>query len=82
MNASEEKNSCRFLSSLGAIHRCPDPAYREGFCRFHFEAFLQGEVLSNGQLNEHLSDQHRRREINYHGVPPELATATPGTVYR
>ena len=83
MNATEEKKgNCRFLSSLGAIHRCPDPAYREGFCRFHFEAFLQGEVLSNGQLNERLTDQRRRREINYHGVPPELATATPGTVYR
>ena len=82
MKTTEDKKNCRFLSSLGAIHRCPDAVHREGFCRFHFEAFLQGEVLPNSQLNERLSDQHRRREINYHGVPPELATPTPGTVYR
>jgi len=82
MNATEEGRSCRFLSSLGAIHRCPDPAHREGFCRFHFEAFLQGEVLPNGQLNERLFDQHRRREINYHGVPPGLASPTAPTPQR
>lgn len=76
MNASQEGKSCRFLSSLGAIHRCPDPVHREGFCRFHFQASLQGEVLPNGQLSERLSDQHRRREINYHGVPPGLASPT------
>jgi hypothetical protein len=82
MQTTEKRSGCRFLSSLGAVHRCPDPVHREGFCRFHFEAFLQGEVLPNGQLNERLTDQHRRREINYHGVPPDLATTTPGTVYR
>ena len=74
MAAATQPVNCRFLSSLGATHHCPDPAYREGFCRFHFEAFLLGEVLANGQLNERLADQHRRREINYHGVPPELAS--------
>jgi hypothetical protein len=69
-----EKNNCRFLSSLGGTHRCQDAVYQEGLCRFHFEAFLRGEVLPNGQLNERLTDQHRRREINYHGIPPEIVS--------
>ena len=60
---------CRFLSSFGGVYRCSDAVYREGFCRFHFEAFLQGEVLENGQLSERLTDQHRRRSLNYHGIP-------------
>ena len=76
MNPTKDVKNCRFLSSLGAVHRCPDPAYREGFCKFHFEAFLRGEVLSNGTLNERLHDQHRRREINYHGVPPGIVSST------
>jgi len=62
---------CRFLSSLGGVHHCPDEPYRDGFCRTHFEAFVQGEVLPNGQLNERLTDQHRRRALNYHGIPLE-----------
>lgn len=64
-----EGSRCRFLSSLGGVHHCPDPSYREGFCRFHFEAFLKGEILPNGQLDERLTDQHRRRALNYHGIP-------------
>ncbi|MCI0568894.1 MAG: hypothetical protein L0Z52_12025 [Acidobacteria bacterium] len=64
---------CRFLSSLGGVHHCPDPVYREGFCHFHFEAFLREEVLANGQLSERLTDQHRRRALNYHGIPLEPA---------
>ena len=64
---------CRFLSSLGGVHHCPDPVYREGFCHFHFEAFLRGEVLPNGQLSERLTDQDRRRALNYHGIPLEPA---------
>ena len=63
------KARCRFVSSLGGVQRCQDPSYREGFCRFHFEALLEGEVLPNGQLNERLTDQHRRRALNYHGIP-------------
>jgi hypothetical protein len=82
MGASAASNTCRFLSSLGGIHRCQDAVHREGFCRFHFEAFLRGEVLPNGQLNERLADQHRRREINYHGIPPELASPAAGPPQR
>lgn len=65
--------TCRFLSSLGGVHRCADLVYRQGLCRFHFAAFLRGEVLPNGQLSERLTDQHRRRALNYHGVPSEAA---------
>jgi hypothetical protein len=82
MPANVAQDHCRFLSSLGAIYHCSDPVYREGFCRFHFQAFRDGEVLPNGQLNERLTDQHRRREINYHGVPPEAASPTAGPVHR
>ena len=73
MPAGETK-TCRFLSSLGGTQRCRDAAYQEGLCRCHFETFLRGEVLANGQLDERLADQHRRREINYHGIPPEMAS--------
>ena len=77
-----ETKYCRFLSSLGGTHRCADPVYRESFCRFHFDAYTRGEVLSNGQLNERLADQHRRREINYHGIPAELASPTGDPIHR
>jgi hypothetical protein len=30
-------------------------------------------VLPNGQLSERLTDQHRRRALNYHGIPLEAA---------
>jgi hypothetical protein len=82
MPSASDPTHCRFLSSLGGTYRCQDPAFREGFCRFHFEAFLRGEVLVNGQLDEHLADQHRRREINYHGIPPELASPFAEPVHR
>ena len=74
MTRAAEPSRCRFLSSLGGTHHCQDPVYREGFCRFHFQAFISGEVLANGQLNERLDDQHRRREINYHGIPADLSS--------
>lgn len=63
---SKSKACCRFYSSNG-ISRCSEPAYAEGFCRFHYECFLRGEVLGNGQINEMLTDQNRRRTINFHG---------------
>jgi len=71
MEPQEQPVHCRFISSLGGTRRCADPAYREGFCRFHFEALVRGEILPNGQIDEHLDDQHRRRALNYHGVPAE-----------
>lgn len=59
---------CRFRTSHGGALFCEDPAYLEGFCRFHFDALQQGEINENGVINERLTDQIRRRAINYHGV--------------
>ena len=59
---------CRFRTSHGGTLFCQDPVYLEGFCEFHFRALQKGEINENGVLNERLSDQARRREINYHGI--------------
>ncbi len=63
-------DSCRFKCSLGA-KRCQQTVYADGFCRFHYECLLRGEILPNGQINESLSDQDRRRTINFHGQPAD-----------
>jgi len=60
--------NCRFRTSHGGALFCQDPVYLEGFCRFHFGALQKGEINENGILNELLTDQIRRREINYHGI--------------
>jgi hypothetical protein len=62
---------CRFRTSLGGTRYCEDEVYRDGFCRFHFDCYLRGELLANGQINEALSDQNRRRRINLHGIDLE-----------
>jgi hypothetical protein len=67
----EALTHCRFRTSLGGTRHCQDTLYRDGFCRFHFECYLRGEVLANGQVNEALGDQDRRRTINFHGIPAE-----------
>lgn len=59
---------CGFRTSFGGALFCQDPPYLEGFCRFHYEALAAGEINERGVINEHLSDQDRRREINFHGV--------------
>lgn len=65
---------CRFRTSHGGARFCQDPVYLEGFCRFHHEALQRGEINDNGVLNERLSDQNRRREINFHGIDePDVA---------
>jgi hypothetical protein len=56
------------------VEFCQDPVYLEGYCRFHHEAFRRGEINENGVLNELLSDQPRRREINFHGIRLPEAT--------
>jgi len=61
-------NHCKFRTSYGGALFCQDPVYLEGFCRFHFHALQQGEINENGVVNERLTDQTRRREINYHGI--------------
>ena len=59
---------CRFRTSFGGTRFCQDPVYLEGFCRFHHRALRNGEMNENGVLNERVSEQARRREINYHGI--------------
>ncbi len=59
---------CKFRTSLGGAAFCQDPAYLEGFCRFHHRAYRRGEINQHGVLDERLSDQVRRREINFHGI--------------
>ena len=59
---------CRFRTSWGGARFCRDEPYLEGFCKFHYRAMLDGEINEQGVLNERLSDQARRREINYHGI--------------
>ena len=65
---------CRFRTSFGGALFCQDGVYLEGFCKFHFRALQNGEINENGVLNEKLTDQIRRREINYHGI--ELPSET------
>jgi hypothetical protein len=50
------------------VARCGDPAHRLGFCRFHFECYRRGEIDQRGIISEALSDQERRRTINFHGI--------------
>ena len=59
---------CRFRTSHGGALFCQDPAYLEGFCRFHYAALQRGELNERGVINELLADQNRRREINFHGM--------------
>jgi len=59
---------CRFRTSFGGALYCQDPVYLEGFCEFHFRALQKGEINEHGVINERVSDQARRREINYHGI--------------
>jgi len=72
---ASEQATCRFRTSWGGAQHCHEEPYQEGFCQFHFDCFLNGEVLPNGQINERLFEQARRREINYHGI------ALPDRVY-
>lgn len=62
---------CRFITSWGGVARCADPAYREGFCNFHYDCYARGEITEGGLISETLSDQDRRRAINYHALPRE-----------
>jgi hypothetical protein len=66
---------CRFVTSWGGVARCGDEVFREGFCRFHFECFRNGEITERGLISERLSDQNRRREINYHALHPPSGPA-------
>lgn len=59
---------CRFRTSYGGALFCQDEEYLEGFCKFHYRALQKGEINEQGVINERISDQARRREINYHGI--------------
>ncbi len=67
-SAEERLTHCRFRTSHGGALFCQDPVYLEGFCRFHYQALARGEINERGVINELLSDQNRRREINFHGI--------------
>ncbi len=73
-----QKEHCRFRSSLGGTQYCSGTPYEEGFCRFHYECTLRGELLPTGQINELLTDQDRRRTINYHGLVEDTAVYVDG----
>ncbi|MCZ6778348.1 MAG: hypothetical protein V3U86_13325 [Acidobacteriota bacterium] len=60
--------TCKFRTSCGGVLRCQDPVEDHGFCEFHLEAFLRNEIAESGVISDRLSDQERRREINYHGI--------------
>ncbi len=74
-NKTAGKESCRFLTSYDGVTRCRERQYFHGFCEFHFEAFLRREIDAGGHISENLSDQKRRREINYYGI--DLPPAVP-----
>ena len=59
---------CRSARASAAPKFCQDAAYLEGFCRFHYDALKAGEINELGVISELLSDQNRRREINFHGL--------------
>lgn len=76
---AHKSESCRFISSHDGVSRCRSPVYAQGFCRFHYEAYLEGEITWEGYLSDELSDQARRREINYHGIHPQAVLVGPGS---
>ena len=60
--------TCRFITSYGGAAHCQEAPYLQGFCRFHFDCFQNGEIDPEGRISDLLDDQTRRREINFHGV--------------
>jgi hypothetical protein len=63
-----ERLHCRFITSFGGAAYCQDPPHLLGFCEFHFNCFERGEIDQAGRISDMLSDQLRRREINFHAV--------------
>lgn len=60
---------CRFTTSWGGVQRCGEPEERLGFCRFHYDCYRRGEIDLRGVIAERVTDQKRRRAINFHGIP-------------
>ena len=65
--------TCRFTTSWGGVGRCSDTADRLGFCDFHFDCYCRGEIDVRGVISERVTDQERRRQINFHGLPKNSA---------
>jgi hypothetical protein len=74
-----ESTTCRYISTYDGVTRCRHGAYAQGFCRFHYAAYLAGEITEEGYLSDGLSDQVRRRAINYHGIQPDAVLVGPGS---
>ena len=70
---------CRYISSYDGVTRCCHHVHAQAFCRWHYQALLQGEITEEGYLSDSLSDQVRRREINYFGIHPEAVLVGPGS---
>lgn len=70
---------CRYISTYDGVTRCCHPVLAQEFCRGHYEALLQGEITEEGYLSDSLSDQVRRRELNYLGIQPEAVLVGPGS---
>ena len=66
--AGETARHCSYLSSYGGVYRCQDPVYFLGFCQFHYQCYENHEIDAHGHISDKLSDQQRRREINFHGL--------------
>jgi hypothetical protein len=60
---------CAFVTSWGGVQHCTDEPYLRGFCRFHHDCLLAGEISPLGRILDAVVDQNRRREINEHGIP-------------
>ena len=72
-------SGCAFISSYDGVSRCRHAAYAQGFCRFHYAALLSREITPEGYLADSLSDQVRRRAINFHGIRPDAVRVGPGS---
>jgi hypothetical protein len=70
---------CRYISSYDGYSRCTHGVHAQGFCRFHYQACAAGDITAEGYLADTLSDQVRRREINFHGIAPAAVYVGPGS---
>ena len=75
----QDTQRCGYISTYDGVMRCSHPVLAQGFCRYHYQALQSGEITPEGYLSDSLSDQVRRREINYFGVQPEAVLVGPGS---
>ena len=65
---TDRMERCRFTTSWGGVEHCADEALRLGLCHFHFDCYRRGEIDIRGVISERVTDQKRRRQINFHGL--------------